>query len=91
MNIKIKIEISDQEVQTREITSKKDGKKYTFYTQKGWLHNGVSQYPTAVNIPLDRDGAPYNPGFYSLSPESLYSDRFNNLIIARNYRLVSAD
>lgn len=87
----IKIEITDNEVHSREITSKKDGKKYTFFTQKGWLHNGVSQYPTPLSVPLGRDGAPYNPGLYFLSPESLYSDRFDNLSIARNYRLVSAD
>lgn len=82
----MKIEITDLEVFTRSIKSK-DGKDYTFYTQKGWLHNGHS-YPVSVTIPVSGVTSGYNLGWYTLASDSFVVDRYENLFIKKRYTLI---
>lgn len=75
----MKIEISDTEVRTRNFT--KDGKQLTFREQFAWLHS-EDKYPTQFKISLG-DQEPYQPGLYTISPGSIYVDRYGSLAFKR--------
>jgi len=84
----IRIEIKSKEVQAKQITSKKTGELFTVYSQVGWLDKG-DEYPVKVEVPLERvhnargHRDPYEPGFYTLHPDSMQVSRFGSLEIDR--------
>lgn len=88
-NLKMQLEIVNQEVTSRTVRSKKDNKDYTFFTQEAYLHDGTSTYPVRCVVPVSGPAAAYTPGRYSLASDSLYVDRFGNLALARRFNLVS--
>lgn len=91
----IKIEINSAEVRVKSGTSARTGKPYSIREQDGWAHTcdrqgKPNQYPVRVSISLGDDQAPYAPGTYTLAPESLYTNRFNQLEISPVLRPVPA-
>jgi len=83
------IEIQNPEVFERTVTSKRDGKTYTFYQQEAWYHDGVSPYPSRCFVPVSSLSAGYRPGRYTLSGDALFVDRFGKLALANRFSLVS--
>lgn len=91
----IKIEINSAEVRVKSGTSARTGKPYSIREQDGWAHTcdrqgKPNQYPVRVSISLGDDQAPYAPGAYTLAPESIYTNRFNQLEISPVLRPVQA-
>lgn len=83
----IKIEIQSAEVKTKSGVSARTGKPYTIREQEGYAHTfdrhgKPNAYPVRLSISLNDDQPPYAPGNYSLAPESLYTNRFNQLEIS---------
>lgn len=90
----IKIEIQSAEVRVKSGTSARTGKGYQIREQDGYAHTFDRQgkpnpYPVRLAITLGDDQQPYAPGMYTLAPESLYTNRFNQLEIAPVLRPVS--
>lgn len=84
----IKIEIKEAVKNRREVTRKQDGKIITFYEQPAWAHTytqggNPNVYPEAVTINLDQHQEPYAPGFYTLTPESIWVNRFKQLELSK--------
>lgn len=86
----MKIEICDTKVSARTVKAK-DGKEYTFYTQEGFYHDGVSPYPVRCVVPVDSLSSAYPVGWYTLSDKSLYVDKYGNISLARRFHLVSVE
>lgn len=85
----IKIEVKSVAVQSRQIISKQ-GQPIVFHEQEAWAHttdaNGNPHpYPQRIilNIDQDKGQQPYQPGIYTLAPESLFVNRFNSLQLGR--------
>jgi hypothetical protein len=83
----IKIEITTAEVRTKAGVSARTGKPYNIREQDGYAHTHDRQgklnpYPVRLAISLGDDQPPYPPGIYTLLPESLYTNRFNQLEIS---------
>lgn len=83
----IKIEIQSGEVRTKSGVSARTGKPYTIREQDGYAHTcdrhgKPNPYPVRLAISLADDQPPYQPGLYTLAPESLYTNRFNQLEIS---------
>ena len=90
----IKIEITTAEVRTMTGVSARTNKSYTIREQDGWAHTfdrhgKLNPYPVRLSVPLGYEQPSYAPGFYTLSPESLYTNRFNQLEIAPVLRPLS--
>lgn len=83
----IKIEIDNPEVRTKSGVSARTGKPYTIREQKGYAYlcdreGKPNKHPSTLVITLGDDQPPYAPGFYTLSPSSFYTDRFDNLALS---------
>jgi hypothetical protein len=83
----IKIEITSAEVRTKNGTSARTGKPYSIREQDGYAHTydrsgKPNHYPVRLSISLGDEPQPYPPGVYSLLPDSLYTNRFNQLEIS---------
>lgn len=89
----IKIEVKSTSIIPRTITPKtgpNQGKPMVFHEQEAWAYcvsaDGKPQpYPQRItlNIEVDRGQVAYNPGFYQVSPRSVYVDRFAALSLGR--------
>jgi hypothetical protein len=82
----IKIEITSAEVRIKTGTSVRTGKAYNIREQDGYAHTydregKPNRYPVRLSVSLEDDQPPYPPGVYTLSPESLYTNRYNQLEI----------
>lgn len=91
----IKIEINSAEVRVKAGTSARTGQPYSIREQDGWAHTcdrqgKPNQYPVRCTITLGDQQAPYAPGAYMLAPESLYTNRFNQLEIAPVLKPINA-
>lgn len=82
----MKIEIVDATAKTRQFS--KDGKDYVFREQEAFLHREQDRYPTRMTISLGKDQGPYGPGFYCVSDESFYVNKYGNLDVAKEMRLL---
>lgn len=83
----IKIEIQSAEVKTKSGNSARTGKPYSIREQTGFAFTHsrdgkLNPYPVKVSITLGDDQQPYAPGVYQLAPESLYTNRFDQLEIS---------
>jgi len=90
----IKIEVKSDEIAVKQGTSKRTGNAYQMREQSAWAffldRNGNPQpYPQQVRLMLDDGQFPYPPGTYTLSPESLYADRYDQISIRARLRPVS--
>lgn len=81
----INIEVKSTEVTVKSGNSARTGKPYSIREQQGvyaFLHDRdgkQSPYPTRISVTLRDEQEPYSVGMYTLAPESLYADRFNQL------------
>lgn len=81
----INIEVKSTEVTVKSGTSARTNKPYSIREQQGvyaFLHDRdgkQSPYPTRISVTLRDEQEPYPVGMYTLAPESLYADRFNQL------------
>ena len=83
----IKIEIQSTEIRVKQGTSARTGKPYSIREQDGYAHTHdrtgkPNPYPVRLSIALEDDRQPYPAGFYTLAPESIYTNRFNQLEIS---------
>ena len=53
------------------------------FDQLGGLERIVRNKTVAIKVNLDQDAAPYQPGFYTLDPRSLFVGEFQQLAIGR--------
>ena len=81
--MKVKIEIHNTNV--RQSGFQRKGTWVDLYSQTAFLHTEEQPYPKEfeITLPRERKGKPYEPGFYTLAPESLYVDarNFNKLAV----------
>jgi len=82
----IKIEVSSDTVITRSGISARTGKPYSMREQEAYAHTvsrdgQPSKYPQRIKITLGDTQAPYQPGLYTVAPESFYTDRFESLTL----------
>jgi len=83
----IKIEIDNAEVKTKSGVSARTGKPYSIREQRGYAYlcdreGKANRHPSTLIISLRDDQAPYAAGFYTLSPASFYTDKFDNLSLS---------
>lgn len=75
-----KIEIVKPEVREITGTSKRTGQPYRLRKQEAYLHQPGQQYPQKFEILLPDDMPNgYRSGYYRLSDDALYIDRFGSL------------
>ena len=85
----IRIEIVSAAVEDRIVPNKTSpDKPWQFREQNAYAFvvdpDGKPQkYPISCLIPLDKDQAPYQPGFYTLDPRSVYVGDYRKLEIGR--------
>lgn len=83
----IKIEIDSAEVKTKSGVSARTGKPYSMREQKGYAYTcdrdgKPNRHPNTLCITLRDDQQPYAPGFYTLSPASFYTNKYDQLEIS---------
>lgn len=82
----IRIEIVSSHVE--EKSGNKNGKDWKIREQGAWAHllgedGNPQKYPVSCSIQLERDALPYQPGFYTLDPRSLYVGDFRRIEVGR--------
>lgn len=83
----MKIEIQNTDVTERSGIAK-SGNPYTIRNQKAWLHTPDKKYPVEITINLHSENVGYAAGEYAIHPSSYYVNRFNQLTIASELKLV---
>lgn len=78
----INIEVKSAETRYVSGTSQK-GKPFSFYKQDAYAHLPGEPYPIRVEISHDKSEQAYQPGMYTILPDSFYVDRFNSLTLGR--------
>ncbi|MBS1210082.1 MAG: Helix-destabilising protein [Proteobacteria bacterium] len=87
----ITIEIKNTSITPRNITAKQGpraGQTFQLLEQEAYAHtfdaNGVKHpYPTRIILTLEQGQQPYSAGFYTLAPNSFYTDRFQKLVLGK--------
>ena len=84
----IRIEIKTEHINERNGTSDRTGKAYKMREQIGWAFlvaedGSLDPYPSKVKIPLDEGQFAFKPGFYTISPTSLYVGKYDDLQLGR--------
>jgi len=86
----IKIEVVANVVHTRTVTPKAPSTKAPFQVREQDAYaymvdrNGqVERHPQKIRLDLDRDQPPYEPGFYTLNPQSIYVGKWGTLELGR--------
>jgi len=82
----IRIEVVSAAVDER--SGNKNGKNWVIREQSAYAHlldehSKPMKYPVACSIPLEKDAAPYQPGFYTLDMRSVYVGDFRRLELGR--------
>ncbi len=82
----IRIEVVNTTVDER--SGNKNGKNWLIREQAGYAHlldefGKPMKYPVACSIPLEKDAAPYQAGFYTLDMRSIYVGDFRRLELGR--------
>lgn len=83
----IKIEIENAEVKSKSGVSARTGKPYSMREQKGYAYTvdqtgKPNKYPSTLVLTLRDDQSPYQPGLYTLSPASFYTNKYDQLEIS---------
>ncbi len=89
----IKIEIRSSDVLSQRISpSKRPGSKqfdpFDKFYQIGYAYlvaaDGIAEpHPTKVEIPAEKDKPGLHPGNYTLCPESIYVDRYDQMSLGK--------
>jgi Helix-destabilising protein len=74
----LKIEIHKAELKTFTWQDKK-GVTRTGHKQNGYAHLPGKPFPIEISLRVDEPGKVYQPGVYTLSPDSFYIDRFGSI------------
>lgn len=77
----IRIEVT-KELRTIPFTDKKTGQRTSFDVQVCYAHIGGEKYPSKCEIAAPKGAAPYQPGMYTLAPESIYLGEYNRLSLS---------
>jgi len=80
--MKIKIEIKSTERFNKSGVSKRTGKPYSIDSQQAYLHQPNKAYPVECSVNLKEKQDVYPIGFYDLTEDSIYVDRFKNLVLS---------
>jgi hypothetical protein len=75
----MRIEIKNESLKLVQGKSSRSGKDYSFHTQSAYAHLTGKPYPVEIKLTIDAGNSAYKLGFYELSPESFYVDKFGNL------------
>lgn len=87
----LKIEIVEQKLSFEKSGTAQNGRPYHIRKQFGFLHTPSSKYPRQINFGLaDSQIGPFAAGFYEVSDESFYVDKFGNLALSQNLILIPA-
>jgi hypothetical protein len=83
----IKIEIESAEVKTKSGVSARTGKPYSMREQKGYVYTcdrdgKPNRHPNTLVLTLREDQQPYAAGFYTLSPASFYTNKYDQLEVS---------
>jgi len=83
----IKVEIESAEIKTKSGVSARTGKPYSMREQRGYAYctdkdGKPNRHPNALCITLRDDQPPYAPGFYTLSPSSFYTNKYDQLEVS---------
>ncbi len=76
--MQLKFEIASEAVRSKNKTTA-NGEHYISRAQDAYLFVEGQKYPTPVVIDIPRDGAPYPQGFYTVSDDSFYVNRYGRL------------
>lgn len=71
--------VHSAEVRVISGMSAKTGRPYNIREQEAFVQLSGCPYPLPVNIRLEDDEAPYEPGIYMLHSDSHFVDRFRHL------------
>jgi hypothetical protein len=90
----IKIEVKSEFVHVKQGTSTRTNRPYEIREQEAYAfvldRDGNAQpYPQKVRIMLEKGQFPHPVGTYTLAPESLFVDRFDQISIRARLRPVS--
>jgi hypothetical protein len=82
----IRIEVVSSNIDER--SGNKNGKDWLIREQGAWAfvldaEGNPSKYPVACSIMLEKGDMPYQPGFYTVDPRSIYVGDFRRLEIGR--------
>jgi hypothetical protein len=82
----LKFEVKETEVDVKQGVSGKTGKPYVIREQVAWgffcdQHGKPHPYPIRTRLMLEDSQEPYQPGIYTLAPESFYPDRFGQVAV----------
>ena len=80
--MKIKLEIKSTKRFNNSGVSKRTGKDYSIDSQQAYLHVENKAYPVECSVNLEPNQDVYPIGYYDLTDDSIYVDRFNNLTLA---------
>ena len=80
----VKIEIESAETKTKSGVSARTGKPYSMREQRGYVYvigseGKPNRHPSPLVFTLRDEQPAYAPGFYTLAPESLYTNKFDQL------------
>jgi hypothetical protein len=84
----VRIEVISDKVSVKSGTARQSGKAYSIREQEAYVFlvdkdGVVPKYPTKIKINIEDGQQPYQPGFYTLSPTSLYVGEFDSLKVGR--------
>ena len=77
----LRIEVKSDEVNEKNGTS--NGRSYSIREQDAYWHQDGKPYPVLVKVNLDRNDAPYKPGFYQVLASSFYVGKYGQLMLGR--------
>lgn len=83
----IRIEIESAEVKTKSGIAAKSGKPYSIREQQGWAYTmgrdgKALRHPVKCSLTLRDDQNAYPPGNYTLSPASIYTNKFDQFEVS---------
>lgn len=84
----IRIEIKSPAVTENSGVAKNTGKPYTIRKQTAWAHvvdqdGKPYEYPARVELQLENDQAPFQPGNYTIAPASFFVGDYDKLAMRR--------
>jgi hypothetical protein len=92
MNLLIEIYPENENIQTFSGISKATNNPFTIYKQKAYLHTKSSRFPLEFEINLEQNQPPYKAGMYSITPDSIYINKYKSLAFGQvQLQAVDAD